>query len=87
MEARNINRYLKSIINTMNDGLIVISPDGYILMINKAFEQFTGYTADEVIGKTCTLLGCDACELEIKSEQGEIWWCALLDPNHEGIKR
>jgi PAS domain S-box-containing protein len=86
MEAGNINRYLKSIINTMNDGLIVISPDGAILMTNTAFEQFTGYSADEVIGKPCTLLGCDACELEIKSEQGQIW-CALFDPSHEGIKR
>jgi PAS domain S-box-containing protein len=87
MEANNVNRYLKSIINTMNDGLVVISRDGSILMINTAFEQLTGYTADEVIGKPCTLLGCDACELEIKSEQGESWWCALFDPSHEGIKR
>ena len=87
MEAKNINLYLKSIINTMNDGLVVISRDGSILMVNTAFEQLTGYSDDEVIGKPCTLLGCDACEMGIQNEQGETWWCALFDPNNEGIKR
>jgi two-component system response regulator HydG len=87
MEAKNINRYLKSIINTMNDGLVVVSPDGSILMINKAFETLTGYNEDDVLGKPCTLLGCDACELHMQSEKGEDWWCALFNPDHEDMKQ
>ena len=71
----------------MNDGLLVVSRDGAIVMVNTAFEQFTGYTAEDVLGKSCTLLGCDACELHIKSEKGRTWWCALFDPRQEGIKR
>ena len=52
MEAKDINRYLESIINTMNDGLVVVSPDGSILMINKAFELLTHRKdADEFVGK------------------------------------
>lgn len=81
------NRYWKRIINTMNDGLIVISPEGRILMVNQAFEQLTGYTFDDVSGKPCTLLKCDACELAIKSEENKTWWCALFHPDHEGMKR
>ena len=60
MQEQEINRYWKRIIDTMNDGLMVIGPDGSILMANHAFEELTGYTADEVVGKPCTLLKCDA---------------------------
>ena len=87
MKAHEINRQLESIINTMNDGLIVIAPDGAIVMVNQAFESLTGYSAAEVIGQPCTLLSCDACELAIKSGEGKVWWCALFDPAHEGMKR
>ncbi|MCB2226050.1 MAG: sigma 54-interacting transcriptional regulator [Desulfarculaceae bacterium] len=87
MRAHEINRQLESIINTMNDGLIVIAPDGAIVMINQAFESLTGYQAEEVIGQPCTLLSCDACELAIKHGQGQVWWCALFDPAHGGMKR
>ncbi len=87
MNSRDMNRHLKSIFNTMNDGLIVIAPDGTIMMVNQAFERLTGYSAAEVMGKPCTLLDCDACELAIRSEEDTIWWCALFHPDHDGMKR
>ena len=87
MDPNEINRQLGSIINTMHDGLIVIAPDGDIVMVNQAFESLTGYTADEVIGRPCTLLSCDACEMAIKSGEGQVWWCALFDPGNAGLKQ
>ena len=87
MQWKNLNAEMESIFNTMNDGLIFIAPDGTIMMVNRAFETMTGYGSDEVIGRECTLLACDACELAIKSGEGRTWWCALFDPDHEGIKR
>ena len=87
MQPTDLNRHLDSIFNTMNDGLIVIAPDGSIIMVNQAFERLTGYTAEEVTGRPCTLLDCDACELAIKSEAGKRWWCALFAPHHWGMKR
>ena len=87
MQPADINRHLGAIFNTMSDGLIVIAPEGTIVMVNQSFEALTGYKADEVIGQPCTLLSCDACELAIKSGKGKIWWCALFNPNHEGMKR
>lgn len=87
MQASDLNRHMQSIFNTMNDGLIVIAPDGSIIMVNQAFERLSGYNAEEVMGQPCTMLDCDACELAIKSGEGKIWWCALFDPNHGGIKR
>ncbi len=87
MKPHDINRHLESIVNTMNDGLIVIAPDGAIVMVNQAFEDLTGYRGEEVIGKPCTLLACDACELVLESRRGKSWWCALFDPSHHGMKR
>jgi PAS domain S-box-containing protein len=87
MQASDLNRHMQSIFNTMNDGLIVIAPDGSIIMVNQAFERLTGYSAEEVAGKPCTMLDCDACELVINNEKDNTWWCALFDPDHGGIKR
>jgi PAS domain S-box-containing protein len=86
MNEKEINRYWKKIINTMNDGLMLVGRDGAILMVNKAFEQLTGYAADEIVGRSCTVLDCDACERIIKKE-GDHWQCGLFEPGQRDIKR
>ena len=77
MPDQKINRYWKEIINTMNDGLMVVSPDGTILMVNQAFEKIMGYSRRELIGRSCATLNCDTCataRLEGKSQ-----WCDLFE--------
>jgi len=86
MREQEINRYWKRIIDTMNDGLMVIGPDGSILMANHAFEELTGYTADEVVGKPCTLLKCDACEKILQIKNGRLM-CRLFEEGHKDIKK
>jgi len=76
MQVREINLYWKEIINTINDGLILIAPDGAILMVNESFEKLTGYQSSEIIGKSCTMLHCDACDLVL--ETGGQGWCTLF---------
>jgi two-component system, NtrC family, response regulator HydG len=56
MDEQKINQHWKAIINTMNDGLMVVSPDGTILMVNQAFEKIMGYEREELIGRSCALL-------------------------------
>lgn len=85
MKEQEINRYWKKIVNTMNDGLMLIGPDGTILMVNRAFEELTGYPADEVIGRPCTLLNCDACETALAKGSGA--WCALFHQGEDVKKR
>ncbi len=87
MLSKDLHKYWNRIINTMHEGLIVIAADGTIVMANQSFELLTGFAPSDIIGKPCTLLKCDACELAIKSEAGQNWWCALFDPNHPGIKQ
>lgn len=69
--------YWSEIFDTMNDGLAVIGPDGTILMVNKALEAMTGYTRAELIGNSCLLFNCDACEMARST--GTDKWCALFD--------
>ena len=77
MNEREINRYWKKIVNTMTEGLMLVGPDGTIVMVNDAFEDLTGYTPDEVIGRPCTMLECDACEGAMQTTANK--WCKLFE--------
>ncbi len=86
MEEHEINRYWKRIIDTMNDALMLIGPDGSILMANQALEELTGYTTSEIVGKPCTVLKCDACEKTWKMKNGR-WVCRLFEEGQKDIKK
>jgi two-component system response regulator HydG len=77
MQNLKINHYWKEIINAMNDGLMVVSPDGTILMMNQALEKIIGYSREELIGRSCALLNCDACA--IARSEGRDQWCDLFE--------
>ncbi len=85
MSELEIDQYWWRVINTMNDGLLIVSKDGNILTVNRSFEEMTGYRAVEVIGKPCTLLECDACEKALNNEGGR--WCKLFEPGDNEIRR
>ncbi|MFP4501966.1 MAG: sigma-54 interaction domain-containing protein [Candidatus Hydrogenedentota bacterium] len=47
---------LQAILDTMADGMFFIGPDHVIRHWNRAMAELTGYTPDEVVGQSCTLL-------------------------------
>ncbi|NQU65716.1 MAG: sigma 54-interacting transcriptional regulator [SAR324 cluster bacterium] len=81
----DIGKYSEKIINTMAEGLILIAPDGKILMVNKSFETMFGYQADEIVGKLCTALHCDMCEMGAKDPSMK--WCSLFFHGQDVKKR
>jgi two-component system, NtrC family, response regulator HydG len=85
MKESEINQHWRRIINTMNEGLMLVGPDGTILMVNRSFEQLTGYSSEEVIGRSCKLIGCDACESMLTCN--EMGWCKLFHPDQEDLRR
>jgi two-component system response regulator HydG len=85
IREEEINLYWKKIFNTINDGLLLIGTDGTILTVNRAFERLTGYTSEEIIGKPCTALNCDACERTLMRKNGP--WCALFEQDEDIRKR
>lgn len=86
MKEHDMNTFWKKIVNTINDGLMFIGPDGRILMVNKAFEALTGYGSRQAMGMPCTMLGCDACERFMQTRQNTTW-CKLFEPGQQDMKK
>jgi PAS domain-containing protein len=61
--------YYKEIFETIDDGLMLVRPDGTILTVNAAMERISGYAREELVGNSCTLLNCDACELIVTEKR------------------
>jgi two-component system response regulator HydG len=80
MDEQEMNRSFKAIINTMNDGVVLISPDGVILMVNRALEEISGYRREELLGRSCLIFHCDVCEVARSGGKGH--WCELFDIGH-----
>jgi PAS domain S-box-containing protein len=77
MDDQELNQHMKEIINTMNDGVLVISTGGEILMANRAMEQISGYSREEMQGQPCSIFHCAVCEKN--HTKGEGHWCDLFD--------
>ena len=58
-----ISKYWKTIVDTLQDGVMVVDPGGRILSVNPAAERLTGYKAEELIGQSCRMLDCTGCEI------------------------
>ena len=71
-----IAKYWKTIVDTMQDGLMVLDPVGNILAVNPAAERLTGYSAEELIGNNCRTLNCTGCDIYGRGEGKE--WCSLF---------
>jgi len=58
--------YLQSVINNVQDGLIVVDRDLNIVLVNQVFLQFVGKKVNEVVGSPCFLAwgnyGCENFE-------------------------
>jgi PAS domain S-box-containing protein len=85
MKYTDFTQHWYRIIDTMNEGLMLVGPEGTILMVNRSFGQLTGYTAEELIGRSCKLIGCDACESMLTAEGGGV--CKLFLPDQEELRR
>ena len=71
-----IAKYWKTIVDTLQDGLMVLDPSGNILAVNPAAEKLTGYSAEELIGKNFRTLKCTGCYVSGRGSGKE--WCKLL---------
>jgi PAS domain S-box-containing protein len=49
--AKEINKELDAIIESIDDGIVVAGRNGFILKANHAYQQMTGITAEEFVGK------------------------------------
>ena len=73
----DIAKHWKTIVDTMQDGLMVMDTHGNILAMNSAAERLTGYTAAELIGANCRTLNCTGCKIFGRGSGKE--WCSLFE--------
>jgi two-component system response regulator HydG len=72
----DIVKHWKTIVDTLQDGLMVLDPSGNILAVNPAAEKLTGYSAEELVGHNCRTLNCTGCDVFGKGPGKE--WCKLF---------
>ena len=72
----DIAKYWKTIVDTLQDGLLVVDSRGQIMAANPAAERVTGYTVEELIGRSCRILNCTGCKIIGKGAGAD--WCGLF---------
>ena len=70
--------YWKTVLDTMQEALLIMSPDGEIISLNSIAERVTGYTGGELIGKPCTVLNCTGC-MHFGRGPGKDWCQLFVD--------
>jgi PAS domain S-box-containing protein len=76
MFEHELDRYWKTVVNIIKDGLMIVDRRGIIVSVNKALESMIQYSRDELIGKSCEVLNCDVCEKARQENGGH--WCRLF---------
>ncbi len=72
-----LDAYWKIVVNTIQDGIMIMDTGGMIIAVNKALEKMLGFSKEELIGKQCDVLNCDICDIIRK--EGKEHWCALFE--------
>jgi two-component system, NtrC family, response regulator HydG len=75
-----LNQYWKAVVDTIQDAVMIVSPEGKIISVNRGFEEITGYHRDEILGHSCAMLNCSACEMARKMDDRH--WCGMFQKGH-----
>jgi two-component system response regulator HydG len=57
----DLGKFWEKVSATMMEGVVVVDPKGIIQTVNRAMEEITGYTHNELIGQSCAMIRCSAC--------------------------
>ena len=82
MSSHDLNSYWKTVVDTITDGVMIVNQEGIIISVNRGFEEITGFSRQEVRGKSCALLNCNACQVARDSD--ECYYCVMFK---QGILR
>ncbi|MCF8034714.1 MAG: sigma 54-interacting transcriptional regulator [Desulfarculaceae bacterium] len=81
----DLTSHWKTVMNTMQDGLLVVDELGAIVALNPAAEEMTGYGQGELLGQSCEVLDCTGCKILGEGPGGR--WCQLFVDGQVRAKR
>jgi two-component system response regulator HydG len=85
MFEEEADRYWKTVVDTIRDGIMVVDTSGSILSVNRALETITDYSHQELIGQKCSILNCSVFNLA-REKCGE-HWCLLFKTGAMNMRR
>ncbi len=85
MFIKDLGRYLETVFDTIQDGLIIVDNTGTIVSVNQGLETLTGYANEDLIGSPCSALNCDICEIARDTNRGH--WCVLFKAGSLRMRR
>ncbi len=71
-----IGNQWRTIIDAVQDGIIIVDSRGYFLAANHSAQLMTGYTEEELKGQSCRILNCTGCDIKGRGEGPD--WCGLF---------
>ncbi|MDT8379205.1 MAG: sigma 54-interacting transcriptional regulator [Desulfotignum sp.] len=71
-----IGNHWREIIDSVQDGIILVDGQGNFMAANHSAQLMTGYSEDQLIGKSCRILNCTGCD--IKAFGKGKYWCQLF---------
>ncbi len=77
-EVRAAKEYSEQLVETSNALVLVLDPDANVLVLNKAGEEITGYTRDELVGRSW--------EIVVPRDRYPEAWTGHLDQVGEGVQ-
>jgi len=69
--------YWETVVDTIQEGVMIVDTCGTIVSVNKALAELTGFAPNELIGRSCATLNCASCRKKRNSEGQH--WCSLFD--------
>ncbi len=76
MHENALEKYWKTVVNTIRDGIMIVDKQGNIVTVNKAFEKIIGFPKKELVGASCAILNCSIYDDARRNGKGH--WCGLF---------
>jgi len=72
----DIGKHWRLIIDSVQDGIIIVDARGDFIAANHSAQLMTGYSEEELKGRSCRLLNCTGCEIRGHGRGKD--WCGLF---------
>lgn len=79
MKNKIFSQYWEMVVDLIHDGVMIVDMSGNIVVSNQALTEMTGFSAEELLNKPCSILQCSSCKI-VREGEGR-HWCKLFSIN------